>query len=229
MFNQKSIIVLYIDRGRLMFFGGNLSGVVTLDLPAAIARDLEIVNRDALYTFIKQWMKQVNLAPCELFVVIAESTYFEKIIPNGDVVQIETEAIRFFDTVPFESIWAKVYPAQTARRAIAINKTYIDAVCQAFALQGFTTRAVVPVFTLGEIAKRRVFDGAVGQYVLRSVDALSKYNIIEPEQTPSAADQPAPAGEKSTKRPKNTSLPFLLGAFGFLIVVLVILVITQMG
>jgi hypothetical protein len=225
MFNQKSIIVLYIDRGRLQFFGGSLPTVMTLDIPGAIVRDLEVVNKDALYTFIKQWIKQVNLQSGQLVIVIGESTYFEKVIEPTEAAFLETEAIKFFDTVPFESIWTKIFPQDKIRRAVAVNKTYIDAICQAFFLQGFQTRAVVPMFALGPLAVKRALDAQMGEYVVRSIDTLSKYTLMDTSGGSSSLE--SPKGE-SGALPPNKNLALLLGAFGFLLLILVIVALTQL-
>jgi hypothetical protein len=96
MFNQKSIILLFVDRNRFQICGGNLTGVITLDVPEAIMRDLDVAGKDGLYTLIKQWMKQYNVIGTQLVLIFSESSYFEKVFAPGEHTQVETDVLKFF-------------------------------------------------------------------------------------------------------------------------------------
>src|SRR4030042_6634296 len=172
-------LVVNIDRNRLQFYGGNLSSILSLDIPATIVRDQDIVNKDEFYTLVKQWVKQYNVVPTSMFCVFSENTYFDKFIPAGDETKTETEILKFFDLIPFDSIWTKVLPAPKGHRAVAINKAYYEAIRHAFALQGFIQQAAIPAFALGDALAKRVFDAEVGAYVVKNMEALRKQNLLD--------------------------------------------------
>lgn len=227
MFNQKSIIVIYVDRGRLYMYGGSLVTVAVVDIPNTIVRDLEVINKDAFYTFIRQWVKQIKAQSGQIVIVLSESTYFEKIIDSSESAFIETEASKFFDTVPFETIWTKVFPQDKMRRAVAVSKAYIDAIGQAFILQGFEVRLVIPDFALGTLSAKRMLDAQVGEYVIHSLDALTKYSFTQGPGSAISEVVPPTRGATTPAAP-NKNLPILLGAFGILLLILTVLVLTQM-
>ncbi len=222
MFNKKSIIVLFIDRNRFQFYGGSLSGIETLDVPEAQMHDLDIVNRDSFYTLVKQWVKQHALVGAQLILIFAETSYFEKVFSSKEPAELETEIIKFFDTVPFETSITKVYDAPNGKRPVAINKTLYEAIRQGFLLQGLSTRGVLPVSSLGPQGLKRALDRDMGEYVLKNLDTLMRQSIAE------AGDLTGGIVHKSEEhavvQKKKSSLPLLLSIFGVLLVVLVVFI-----
>lgn len=221
MFNKKSILVLFVDRNRFQFYGANLSGVEILDVPETSVRDLDIVNRDALYTLVKQWLKNHTLPSVQLVLIFAQSSYFEKTFPNEDAAQLETDIIKFFDAVPFESAITKVYDMPTGKRAVAINKALYEAIRQAFLLQGFPTKGVLTVSELSAISSKNTLDREMGDYVTKNVDTLVKQSIIEVQDQ---SVVPSAAAGHTTSLSKKSRLPLLLGVFGVLLIILIVVI-----
>jgi hypothetical protein len=73
MFNQKSVLVLFIDRLGIQLFGGTLQSIVSLQIPETIVKDWEVISKDGLYTLIKQWVKQYSLSGSRSFVSLNQS------------------------------------------------------------------------------------------------------------------------------------------------------------
>ena len=222
MFNKKSILVLFIDRNRFQFYGANFTGVETLDVPEAYLRDLDVVNHDGLYTLVKQWIKQHSLSGVQLILVFAETSYFEKVFSSAQPAEQETEIIKFLDAVPFESAITKVYDVPNGKRPVAINKALYEAIRQGFLLQGLPTKGAIPIFTLGALGTRRALDTEMGEYVLKNIDALLRQSLIEVQDS-SAPSPQGPAGQMAAPA-KKSNLPLLLGAFGVLLIILLVVV-----
>jgi hypothetical protein len=225
MFNQKSIIVLFIDRNRLQLFGGNLTGIVTLEIPNTVISDLDVISKDGFYTLIKQWVKQYNIVSSQLVLIFSESTYFEKLFSSAEHTQIETDVLKFFDIVPFESIWTKVYAADKGKRAVAISKSLYEAIHQGFSLQGLPTKSVIPAFALGPHAGKHVMDAELGRYVMQNIDVLMKQSLLDTQELSVAV--PQEKKDDTVTEKKNSSLPMLLGAFGFLLLILLVVILLQ--
>lgn len=225
MFNQKSIILLFIERNRFQFCGGSLPSIVTIDVPESIIHDLDVIQKDAFYTLIKQWVKQYNLIASELVIVFSESSYFEKIFSSAESTQVETDILKFFDTVPYESIWTKVYPAPGGKRAVGVNKALYDAIHQGFSLQGVSTRAVLPAFALGAESHKHILDSSLFDYVVKNIDVLGKQSLFDNTELVI----PASPGQSDSAKPqkKNSRLPLLLGVFGFLMLILVVFIVLR--
>lgn len=219
MFGSKTaIIIIFIDRNRLQFYGGGLPSILSLDIPPAIVRDLEILNRDGLYTLVNQWLKQNNLGGAQLFFLLSPQTYFEKnIITQGESEQ-ETEILAFYDSVPFEELATKVYAVDTKKWAIATNRDFIEGIRHAFVLQGFRVIYAVPAFLLGALAAKRWLDAEVGSYVLKHVEAFHGQNIIDLDEPTAIAHTPFSGGATSKNNPR---LMILVGILGVLLLVLI--------
>lgn len=223
MFNQKSILILFIERNRFQLFGGTLTGVVTIDVPETIIRDFDVLQKDGFYTLIKQWVKQYNLTASDLVIVYSDASYFEKVFTSTENPQVETDILKFFDTIPFESIWTKVYPIPNGKRAVGVNKSLYEAIHQGFSLQGVSTRAVLPAFTLGTYATARMLDAGMSGHIIKNIDILVKQSLFD------GTELVIPSGGKQdttmSSQKKNKNLPLLLGVFGTLILILILVVI----
>ncbi len=226
MFNQKSVLVLFIDRMGIQLFGGILQSIVSLQIPETIVKDWEVISKDGLYTLIKQWVKQYSLSGSQIVFVLSESVYCEKQFSVIEHSQVETDILKFFDMVPYESIWSKVYPTKNGKRAIAISKGFYDGLHQGFILQGLPTKTIIPSFALGQHEKKRAMDAALYSYIIENVEQLSKFSILDAQESNST---PASISHTSVQdaSKKKSSLPLLLSVFGFLLLALGIVVYLQ--
>ncbi len=220
MFGQKSsIVVVFVDRNRLQFYGGTSPSVLTLDIPPAVCKDLEIVNRDALYTLVNQWLKQNNLGGARLLFVLSPMTYFDKVMTTSGESEQETEILMFYDSVPFEDLATKVLTIANKKIAFAVNRDYMDAIRHAFTLQGFQIIAVVPAVILGSLATKRWLDAEMGLYILKHIDTLRTQTLIEREDE---ANQGSPPITPTAQN--NPRIMTLVGVFGLLLLVLIAMI-----
>lgn len=225
MFNQK-YLVLFIDRNRFALFGGPLTDVAVLEIPDLLIHDLDVLSKDGCYSLIKQWVKQHAISGSSLIVLFSETTYFEKLFSMQEQSQIESDVLKFFDMVPFESVWTKVYSTEKGKRAVAINKALYDTIHQGFSLQGLQIKAVIPSFALGDQSTKRSLDRELGEYVIKNIDTLMKQSLLDSQElsvpVPQHESQEQPGGEK-----KKSQLPLLLTVFGILIAILGVVIFLQ--
>jgi hypothetical protein len=223
MFNQKYII-LFLSRGSIQLYGGNLTGIVTIEIPQAIFNDVDILRKDDLYTLIKQCVKQYALVG-QLIIVLSQEIYFEKLFVPPDNPQTESDILKFFDAIPYEATWTKVYQTEKGKRAVAVNKVVYEAFHQGFILQGLSTKAVIPAFILGQMETKKVLDKPLAEYVLGNIEILAKQGLLDTQEIGSVSSQNDTMTDAN--KPKS-KLPLLLGAFGVLIFVLFIVIATQL-
>ena len=81
----------------------------------------------------------------------------------------------------------------------------------------------VPVFLLGTIASKRWLDAEMGAYILKHVDTLKQFNVLEgaDESLPAAGE----AHEATTK--SNPRLMMMVGIFGVLLLVLIVIIFSR--
>ena len=225
MFGQNSpAIVVFVDRNRLQFYGSGLASILVLDIPATIVRDLDVVNRDALYTLVNQWLKQNNLGGRELLFILAPDTYVETPLTTKGESEQETEILQFYDSVPFEELTTKVLTFENGKRAFAINKEYLEAIRHAFLLQGHRVVAAVPALALGTLSAKRWLDAEMGSYVIKHADILREYNVIDFDEQNQATTAPISEGATTKTNPRLT---IMVSVFGVLLLVLIFFIFTR--
>lgn len=222
--SSSSIVVVYVDRNRLQFFGGGLPSILSLDIPPTIAKDLEVINRDALYTLVNQWLKQNNLGNAQLFFVLSTTTYFEKAITVTGESEQETEILAFYDSIPFEELATKVFSVSTKKLAVGTNKDFLDAIAHAFMLQGLHVASVIPVAILETMAAKRWLDAEMGAYILKHVDILRGQALIDLVEPGQIINGPTQAAQTSKNNPR---LMVMVGLLGVLLLVLIFLALTR--
>lgn len=205
-------------------FGGNLTGIVTVEVPESIFRDGDIISADGAYTLIKQMVKQYVLTGSQLFIVLSDLMYYEKTFSLVQSTQLENDVLNFFNVVPCESLLTKVYDIEKGKRAVAVNKTLYETIRQGFALQGIPTKAIIPACVLGAAGGKHALDAAMAGEILRNIDGFTRQSLLDAQEANVPASQPE---EVSSSTKKKSQLPLLLGAFGVLVVVLVVVVLMQ--
>ena len=224
MFNQKSILILFINRNTFQLFGGNLTGIVTVEVPESILRDGDVISADGAYTLIKQMAKQYVLTGSQLFVVLSDLMYYEKIFSLVQSTQLENDVLSFFNVVPYESLLTKVYDFEKGKRAVAVNKTLYETIRQGFALQGIPVKAVVPACQLGSSAGAHTLTAEIASGIMRNIDNLTRQSILD---TADAGPIASESANTSSSPKKKSQLPLLLGVFGILAVILVVIILMQ--
>lgn len=223
MFGQnQSIVVVFIDRNRLQFYGSRLPEVLTLEIPVTIFKDLDIVNKDGFYTLVNQWVKQNNLSGAQLFFILSPMTYFERIITAADESRQETDILSFYNSVPFEELATRVLTIGGKKLAVAVNREFIESIRHAFMLQGYHVMSVVPAVLLGTLAAKRWLDKEMGAYVVKHAEVLAAQNLVESEE-PAVA---APASRVPTEK-NNPRLMIMVSIFGALLLALIVVLFTR--
>jgi hypothetical protein len=193
-------------------------------VPESIFHDGDVLSVDGLYTLVKQLVKQYLLTGSQLFIVLSDLMYYEKIFSTVPSTQLENDVLNFFNVVPYESLLTKVYDVEKGKRAVAVNKALYETIRQGFALQGIPIKAIIPACALGAVGGKHTLDAAVAGEILRNADGFAKQSLLDAQETNTTTSQPE---DVSTPTKKKSQLPLLIGVFGVLIVILVIVVLTQ--
>jgi hypothetical protein len=224
MFNQKAIIILFINRNTFQLFGGSLTGIVTIQVPETILKDGDMLSADGAYTLIKQVVKQYQLSSSQLLIILSDLSYFEKTFPLSQSATLEDDILNFFNVVPHESIITKVYDFDKGKRAVVMNKLFYETLKQGFALQGISIKAVVPSCVIPSAKGNYTLTLPLANEMMRTAEYLSKQSLLDAQDVSQQVIRP----EEITANPKKKSqLPLLLGIFGVLITILIVVVLMQ--
>lgn len=210
------MIVVYIDRNALALYRGDREAVSLLGIPETVVRDLEVLDKDALYGLIRGWIQGINISASDAVCILGPSVVYAKEITSGDKQATEDEALAFFESVPFDSIHSRMYGTDKGKQALAVNAAFCDAIQKAFTLQGFRVLALVPAPILGDMSNKQGLDNALGSWVTKNIVFVTHQSIT------AGQPQGETLGTGGTAR-KKSQLPLLLGFLGILVLFLIIM------
>lgn len=219
MFGQKNWLVILVTSNSLQLVGLGETNVQTIPLPASIIESMEVINKDGLYSLITDWLKQRTYTSASIIWLLAPDICFEKILNSSEEAGIDSEAVQFLDTVPFENVLSRIYLTSEGRVVTAVNKDLVMALVQGFALHGYSAKAILP----SRLAMAESdLTPEVENYALKHVGDLARESLLTLSPTPSAPK--SSSSPEPVKKPKS-SLPLLLSVFGVLLAILVTVIV----
>lgn len=217
MFGQKNWIVILLNSNTLQMIAHNETVVTTFPLPSTIISNMEVINKDALYQLVTDWIKQRTYVNSEIIWLLGNELCFEHVITSTDPDKIDSEIVQFLDTVPFEEVMSKTYTAGPVRQLTAVNKILISAFIQAFSLHGYNTRVVVPVRL---VSTSDVLTLDLAKLAYKKENELDKNSLFAITPASPVVTQSNPT---VTEKPKS-QLPLLLTVFLILLAILGIVI-----
>ena len=216
MFGQKNWLVILLTANTLQMIGQKDTAVTSLPLPTTIINNMEVINKDALYQLVTDWLKQRTYINTEIVWLLGSQLCFEHVITSTDPDKIDSEIVQFLDTVPFEEVISKTYTTGPVRQLTAVNKILISAFIQAFSLHGYNTRAVVPG-RLVSSSEELTLD--IARLAYKKENELDKNSLF----AVSVSTPVAPSNPQAPEKPKS-QLPLLLTVFVILLAILGIVI-----
>lgn len=213
--------ILFLDRSRISVYDGN--GILKLDLPGNIVRDMDVIDKIALDSLIDTFVKGRKLVPSKLWLVLADSTCFAKDFTQADPVKLEGEVKEFLEAVPFDQVVSKRYRAQSSVRVIATNYELLEAIGEIFERDGFSLEGIVPSVIFPGYGVRKILDADFARYIISNKSLMRQSNMLQKIE-PSVQTTEAPPPEQKTK---SRILPYLLVGFGILLLVLVATIVMR--
>lgn len=221
MLGQKNWLVVFVSAHSLQLFGSGMSEVQTIPLPVTTINNLEVINRDELYTLITDWVKLRTYTNTNILWLLAPDVYFEQTLTGTEQAQLDSGTLQFLDTVPFEKVLSRIYPTIDGRQIIATNQDLITGLMQAFALHGYSTRVVIPA-KLIQVETGLTRD--IAHSAAKRLAELSRESLISPSSFTETRPLPLSKLNPITGKPKS-SLPLLLGIFAALLATLVFVIL----
>lgn len=213
--------VLLLVRDRFYLYDG--SAVLALEFPPNIVHDVDVKSRDGLNDLITLFIQNNKLVPAQLFFVLSEAVCFSKDFPianPADAMKNEAEIKEFIDAIPFSSVVSKAYNTPTTTRVVGSNQDLIDTIFSAFENKGFGISALVPANIFPDFGTVTDLSPETAQKILDKKDAVVAASMVG-ERT--VKEQQLATSQ--TAVPKNKLLPYLVGGFVILLIILVLLIV----
>lgn len=217
-FSKKQQAIFYIEDNCAFFYPGASGEILQFPFPQDVVSDLEVLSRQKLLALVQAFFQVQQILPSEILFVFGAPTVFEKDFPQGE----NQEAIQqFIEYIPFDEVLTKTFQLNEITRVVAINKQLYESLKAACESVKCHVVGVLVYSSLLQVAPE--FSQNVNiPLMLAKFDACKQFNIIAPSQHINQIQQPSTPA-------KNKRIFVLLGIFGFLLVVLLIVVISTVS
>lgn len=215
--------VLLLVRDRFYLYDG--SAVLTLEFPPNIVRDLDIKDRNGLQDLVTLFIQNNKLVPAQIFFVLSEAVCFSKDFPitaPTNVATIETGTKEFIDSIPFSSVVSKIYKTPTTMRVVGSNQDLIDVIFGAFEGKGFGISSLFPANIFPEFGNVTDLTPVMAQKIISNGEMIIAASMVGERIV-----KEQQLATSQTAVPKNKMLPYLIGVFALLIIILIIVLVIR--
>lgn len=243
--------VIYLQKDRFQFYLPQFASVLEFRFVPEMVRDGDVFNSELIENVVKLFVTNSKIPPSDLIIVLADNISFLKDItppapqpqpktPGQPLQTVKTdmakeeldeEVKRFITHVPFETVISKSIPIKNGVRVFATNQELFDVVKKAFEKLGFMIEGVFPgVFYGNNLSAKPVMDAPTANFFLSRVNLVRQYNLLEqkifvPESKSAKEEEQEPVVfDEDPSAVSKKRMPLLLGVFGLLIVVLVVVI-----
>ena len=84
MLGQKNWLVIMVSRNSLQLVGMGEEKVETITIPVTIINNMEIIDKDGLYTLITEWLKLRPHIGAEIIWLLAPDVCFEHVLTSSE-------------------------------------------------------------------------------------------------------------------------------------------------
>jgi hypothetical protein len=219
-------LLVYLEGNRAILYGNTLPAMQQIDFPADVVKDLDVLNTENLYALIQTTIETYQLLPAPVTIVLSPLVTFEKDLSEIPLEQREKEAEKFLDQVPFQNVLPYQFISSQKAKIIAANKDFILAIKTGFEKRTFMVNTVASFSTLQEVMPE-LAENLDLNLLLVKIDTIKQYNMLHEHMPPihSSPIQTEPGKEKPDKK----RLYMLIGVFGILILILIIVAVTNLA
>ena len=177
--NTNKLAIVLLTRNRLEIFDLSQKKVFPFNLPPAIFRDLEIINKNELETQMSLFINFYKIKPVPIVILLANDVCFELEIPETQESAIESKINNFLYYLPFEEPIHKIYKLNRGFYLSAVNREMIDVFKLIFKKLGFYTEAIVPSSIAGINVK--TIDAPSADFIMAKLNVIKNQTLVSPE------------------------------------------------
>jgi hypothetical protein len=176
---KKSSLIFYLDRQKLIIAGTQLAVPLTLDFPASIVLDIDIIDIESFDLLLGNFLEQSQIAVSDVLLVVSPEVYYEKDTSLSlDPTERQNQIDLFSETIPFKHLIFKDYSLGTPR-LIALNKNFYEPAIKLIEKKGFNIFTIIPFFVLGHFnLKLENYQPAEVKEIFKKIKLLDPLSII---------------------------------------------------
>ncbi len=223
---KKESAVIYIDKDKMLFYVKEAQNVLELSLPADVISNLEIINTDKLGELVDKFFQSATLKDKEFdaVAVFSSNITFDRELEENTSKFVYEEQQKFLDTVPFENILSNSFRIGKKTKIAAVNKDFYDDFRQVLEKNKVHITLALPMSILSEVNPelKNKIDLAL---IESKAESYKQYSLIDFSEFNAGDESTTPIGPIGINiKKKDLRLYALLGIFGTLLVILIIMV-----
>lgn len=230
MTNSNQRYLVFVEPYRLYIYSTQMEQPYPVDIPITAVRDVEILNRDQVYSLVDAFVTANGMTGGSIVMVLSQSLLFEKQIVQdlSDEVRRTAAIKEYIDNVPFEQTAYVSYPIQTGIGIIATNEEFFGTLKRAFERKNITVNLVVPAMAFGDVkvSPQTGPDAQTASFFLDNIDQVKQFAFHVSLPVVTGAQKETKKKIALSKGPSK-KLPIYLSVFGLLILVLVIVIVVN--
>lgn len=180
MLGKTEVILIWLAPSEVYLLEAGKEEHKSMVVPATIVSDMEVKNKDELYSLIKSWLAEHTYSKEEIVWIVDEQLCFSQTFTTEKNEALDTAVVKFLELLPFTDTYSHVYDTvDGGKQVIAINKSLFDAYRQGFAVQGYETKLVIPESRLPADWQKRGPVKELYTEVQAKLAELTKDNLVE--------------------------------------------------
>jgi len=175
----KNLCIVLLTRSRLEIFDIIQKKVFPFNIPPAIFRDLEILNKNELEAQLSLFINFHKIRPGPLLIILASEIYYELEFADTNETAIESKINNFLFYLPFEEDIHKIYKQIKGFYLVAVNKDIVETMKYIFTRLGFYIEGIVPTGITGINVK--TIDIPSADYLVAKLREIKNQSIVSVE------------------------------------------------
>lgn len=218
--SRKPMAIFYLEENRAVFYGSNIPQILSLDLPVEVVNDLEVIDKEKLSSLLQSFIQSNKIEPANLIILLSTAVTFEKDFQDFSSEELDEETQKFIELVPFQEIESKKIKIDKKWKVVVINKDFCNAFKSGLEKQGFTVTAFIPASVLQETMPELASNLDLN-IILNKIELVKQYSILSKQETTRVLKT------EIQKKQQNKKMLVLYAIFGFLLLILIILILTN--
>lgn len=188
----KQKIIIYLDRQKFILASTTLAAPLTLDIPASVLFDVEVIDPDSLNHLLTEWLEKNHIVSTDVIFVLSSNVYFQKdLAATSDVAARKSQSDVYLANVPFKNLFSKEYVLGNQVKLLAVNKDFYEPILRYFKSKNYEIIDLLPVLVLDFLKLNLVeYTAKEVNNIYQKVKILAPYSLIsaqEIDKTMSAA------------------------------------------
>jgi len=217
-------LLVFLGRNTVTFFTPKNNFAKALNIPETAVKDLEVVDPNLLGSEIRGFLEKEKISATRTIVIISDPISFTRDIPLSEENKKGILVQDFIDNIPLESPEVKVFKENELNKAVAVNPKYYEVIIESLTAKGFTIFGVVPAIVIPEIRILPAITVDIAKKVIDNFGKIKYQNFVD---VTLPAQQGVSQGIITKEKPKGPRIWLLLGIFGLMILILVVMLLLR--